>query len=133
TFRYAKVTALDKEWSYSDRDQRHRVNAWLLYQAPWGVNVDLRYAYRSAQPQSITATGAIANTPQDRINPDGSVTRRNLGRKDNQFSSLDFRVAKGLPVSGMTIEPAIDVFNVLNATKFPRPEVAYLVFNLVGS
>src|SRR5262249_59742611 len=133
TFRYAKVTALDKEWSYSDRDQRHRVNAWLLYQAPWGVNVDLRYAYRSAQPQSITATGAIANTPQDRINPDGSVTRRNLGRKDNQYSALDFRLSKQFHAATAIVEPAIDVFNVANSKNFHRPEVTNLIFNFDGT
>lgn len=133
TFRYAKITDLEKEWSYSDRDQRHRVNAWMLYQAPWGVNVDLRYAYRSAQPQSITATGAIANTPQDRINPDGSVTRRNLGRKDNQFNSLDLRLSKDLLFGKLTVQPIVEVFNVFNHANFKRPEVTSLVFNFDGT
>ncbi len=30
TFRYARADSLEKEYNYSDRDQRHRVNAWLL-------------------------------------------------------------------------------------------------------
>jgi hypothetical protein len=133
TFRYAKITDLEKEWSYSDRDQRHRVNAWMLYQAPWGVNVDLRYAYRSAQPKSITATGADAATPQDRINPDGSVTRRNLGRKDNQFSSLDLRLSKDLAFGRLTVQPIVEVFNVFNNANFRRPEVTSLIFNFDGT
>jgi Carboxypeptidase regulatory-like domain/TonB-dependent Receptor Plug Domain len=133
TFRYAKITGLEKEWSYSDRDQRHRVNAWLLYQAPLGINVDLRYAYRSAQPQSITATGAVANTPQDRINPDGSVTRRNLGRKDNQFNSLDLRLTKDLAFGRLTVQPIVEVFNVFNNANFKRPEVTSLIFNFDGT
>src|SRR5205085_12638254 len=29
TFRYAKVTDLNAEYGYSDRDQRHRLNSWL--------------------------------------------------------------------------------------------------------
>ena len=62
---------------------------------PWALDFNLRYAYRSAQPKSITATGADAATPgRDRINPDGSVTRRNLGRKDNEFNSLDLRLSQ---------------------------------------
>ena len=133
SFRYAKVTDLEKEYSWSDRDQRHRVNAWMLWQAPWGLDVNLRYAYRSAQPKSITATGADAATPQDRINPDGSVTRRNLGRKDNQFNSLDFRISHDFTVGKFTVQPAIDVFNVFNSANFRRPEVTNLIFNFDGT
>jgi len=133
SFRYAKITNLDAEYGYSDRDQRHRVNSWLLWNAPYGLDVNLRYSYRSAQPKSITASGADAFTPQDRINADGSVTRRNLGRKDNQFSSLDFRVSKQFAAGGVTLEPAIDAFNVFNSKNLRRPEVTSLVFNFDGT
>ena len=30
TFRYVDATRLDREWGYSDRDQRHRFNVWTL-------------------------------------------------------------------------------------------------------
>jgi len=133
SFRYAKVTDLDAEYSYSDRDQRHRVNSWFLWNAPYGLDLNLRYSYRSAQPKSIKADGTDANTPQDRINPDGSVTRRNLGRKDNQYSSLDFRLSKQFNAMGVTLEPAIDVFNLFNSKNLRRPEVTSLVFNFDGT
>ena len=133
TFRYAKVTDLDAEYSYSDRDQRHRFNSWLLWNAPAGMDVNVRYSYRSAQPKSITASGADAATPQDRINPDGSVTRRNLGRKDNEFSAFDVRVSKQFRVGGVIAEPAIDVFNLFNSSNFRRPEVTNLIFNFDGT
>ncbi|HEY3054653.1 MAG TPA: carboxypeptidase regulatory-like domain-containing protein [Thermoanaerobaculia bacterium] len=133
TFRYAKVTDLEAEYGYSDRDQRHRLNSWLLYNAPYGLDLNVRYSYRSAQPKSITRTGADANTPQDRINPDGSVTRRNLGRKDNQFSGLDFRLSKDFTFGTYTIQPALDVFNVMNSKNLHRPEVTNLVFNFDGT
>ncbi|HXU46262.1 MAG TPA: hypothetical protein VN783_12105, partial [Thermoanaerobaculia bacterium] len=133
SFRYAKITNLEKEYSYSDRDQRHRVNAWMLYRAPWDLDVNLRFSYRSAQPKSITRDGRDAGTPQDRINPDGSVTRRNLGRKDNQFNSLDFRVSKDWKVGRWTVQPSIDVFNVFNNANFHRPEVTSLIFNFDGT
>ncbi|HYS56454.1 MAG TPA: carboxypeptidase regulatory-like domain-containing protein [Thermoanaerobaculia bacterium] len=133
TFRYAKVTNLDAEYGYSDRDQRHRLNSWLLWNAPAGFDVNFRYAYRSAQPKSITRTGADANTPQDRINPDGSVTQRNLGRKNNQFSSLDFRLSRPFSYSSVTLEPALDVFNVFNSKNLHRPEVTNLIFNFDGT
>ncbi len=133
SFRYAKVTNLEKEYSYSDRDQRHRLNAWFLWQAPGQLDVNFRYSYRSAQPKSITRDGRDANTPQDRINADGSVTRRNLGRKDNAFNALDFRVSRDFKVGRLTIQPALDVFNVFNSANFRRPEVTSLIFNFDGT
>src|SRR6185295_9646232 len=133
SFRYAKITDLEKEYSYSDRDQRHRVNAWLLWQAPGHLDVNFRYSYRSAQPKSITRDGRDAGTPQDRINPDGSVTRRNLGRKDNVFNSLDFRLSRDFKVGRLTFQPALDVFNVFNSANFHRPEVTSLIFNFDGT
>jgi hypothetical protein len=150
SFRYAKVTDLDAEYGYSDRDQRHRFNSWLLWNAPYGVDLNLRYSYRSAQPKSLSCVvsasfcgvdafgasrfNAEAATPQDRINPDGSVTQRNLGRKDNEFSSLDFRLSKQFSIgNGLTIEPALDVFNLLNSENFRRPEVTNLIFNFDGT
>ncbi len=133
SFRYAKVTDLDAEYSWSDRDQRHRFNTWLLWNAPHAIDVNFRYSYRSAQPKSITATGKDAETPAERINPDGSVTRRNLGRKDNQYSSLDLRLSRGFAVGGIRIEPALDVFNLLNSKNLRRPEVTNLIFNFDGT
>ena len=133
TFRYAKVTDLAAEYGYSDRDQRHRLNGWLLWNAPMGLDLNARYSYRSAQPLSLTATGAVANTPQDRINPDGSVTQRNLGHKDNQYSSLDFRLSKDFKLSSYTVQPALDVFNVFNSKNLHRPEVTSLIFNFDGT
>ena len=76
SLRYAKITDLDAEYGYSDRDQRHRVNSWLLWSAPMGFDVNFRYSYRSAQPKSILSTGADAPSFGSRINPDGTVTRR---------------------------------------------------------
>jgi hypothetical protein len=133
SFRYAKVTDLDAEYSYSDRDQRHRFNSWMLWNAPYGLDVNVRYSYRSAQPKSIKADGTDANTPQDRINPDGSVTKRNLGRKDNEYSSLDFRLSRQFAFGGVTLEPAIDVFNLFNSKNLRRPEVTSLIFNFDGT
>ena len=150
SFRYAKITDLAAEYGYSDRDQRHRLNSWLLWNAPMGIDVNVRYSYRSAQPKSLScvvsdaycgkdAFGnprfmATAQTPQDRINLiDGSVTRRNLGRKDNVFSSLDFRLTKDFPFGKYKVQPAIDVFNLFNSKNFHRPEVTNLIFNFDGT
>lgn len=133
SFRYADVTQLDREFSYSDRDQRHRVNAFGLFRLPWDLDLNARYSYRSAQPKSIKADGTDATTPADRINPDGSVTRRNLGRKDNKFSSLDLRLSKDFAVGNVTVQPSFEVFNLFNADNFVRPSVTSLAFNFDGT
>ena len=142
TINYAKVTDLAAEYGYSNRDQRHRFNSWLVWKAPGDVDVNARYSYRSNQPKSITATGADANSPLDRCSAhaaDGSCTansvvvERNLGRKANQFSSLDLRLSKEFQVSGFVIEPSVEVFNLFNSKNFLSPEVTNLVFNFDGT
>ena len=133
TINYAKITDLAAEYGYSNRDQRHRLNSWFVWNAPLGVDVNARYSYRSHQPKSITATGADANSPLDRVNADGTVTQRNLGRKDNQYSSLDLRLSKEFQISGFVVEPSVEVFNLFNSKNFLSPEVTNLVFNFDGT
>jgi hypothetical protein len=139
TLRYARITDLDAEYGYSDRDQRHRFNTWFLWQAPWDINMNARYSYRSAQPQSLKPDGTPSSNPwqvagpSDRIRPDGSIVTRNNGRKDNKFSSLDLRISKEFLVSGLTIEPIIEAFNLFNSDNFLAPEVTNLIFNFDGT
>lgn len=133
TYRYAKITERDQEYGYSDRDQRHRFNAWMLWLAPYGLDVNVRYSYRSAQPKPVKADGTDAGVPADRINPDGSVTERNLGRKDNEFNGLDLRVSREFTLGDFSLEPIFEVFNVFDEPNFRRPEVTNLVFNFDGT
>jgi outer membrane receptor for ferrienterochelin and colicin len=139
TFSYAKATDLGPEYGLSNRDQPHRLNTWLLWQAPFELLFNARYTYLSAQPQSITATGAVANTPQDRCVPTpctaaSTVVQRNLGRKDNQYSSLDLRLSRVFRLgANATIEPGIDLFNVFNSENLRRPQNTNLIFNFDGT
>ncbi len=133
SFRYARITDLDAEYGLSDRDQKDRFNTWVLWQAPYGFRVNARYSYRSPQPKSITASGADAATPQDRINPDGTVTRRNLGRKDNKFSSIDLRISRSFKIGNLDLEGILDVFNLTNEPNFRTPQVTNLIFNFDGT
>jgi carboxypeptidase family protein/TonB-dependent receptor-like protein len=141
TFRYAKIhedpsdptSEFSKEWGYSDRDQRHRVNAYLIWIAPGEIAANFRYSYRSAQPLDVTAAGVPTTTPQDRINPDGTVTTRNLGRKDNQYSSFDLRISRPFDFSGVTIEPSVEGWNLFNSKNTKKPAVTNLVFNFDGT
>lgn len=133
SYRYAKVTDLGAEYSYSDRDQRHRFNGIFLWRAPGDLDVNFRYSYRSAQPRSIKANGDPAYTFADRINPDGTVTRRNLGRKDNKFSSLDLSVSRQFKLGELVVEPIFEMFNVFNSKNLRIPETTSLIFNFDGT
>jgi hypothetical protein len=135
TYRYVRYDQLAAEYGYSDRDQRHRFNSFLLWQAPGKVNVNLRYSYRSAQPFSVNAAGQPATSPYDasRIRSDGTVVQRNTARKDNTFSSLDLRISREFKAVAVGIEPIVEIFNVFNATNLKVPQTTALVFNFDGT
>ncbi len=133
SFRYARADTLGPEFGFSDRDQSDRFNAWVMWRAPWGINVNTRFTYRSPQPLSLTENGTIANTPQDRINTDGSITQRNLGRKDNKFSSIDLRISKLFKAGGVEIEGIVEAFNLANSANLRNPVSTNLVFNFDGT
>ncbi|MPZ19350.1 MAG: TonB-dependent receptor plug domain-containing protein [Luteitalea sp.] len=127
SFRYARADNLAAEYNYSDRDQRHRFNAWLLAVVA-GVEINTRVSARSAQPQSV------GDVPEDRIRADGSIIKRNTERKDNEFFTLDLRVTRPLRVArGIMLEPIFEVFNLTNSRNIRRPEVTNLVFNFDGT
>ena len=139
---------LEAEYGYSDRDQRHRLNGFLLWQAPGKVNVNLRYSYRSAQPLSYCAQGVASYCttdttpsqapfvagPSDRIRADGSVVQRNTGRKDNTYSALDLRISREFKLGKRAaIEPIVEVFNLFNSTNLLVPQTTNLIFNFDGT
>ena len=103
------------------------------------MNVNVRYSYRSAQPQSLRPDGTPSQTPfvagpSDRIRPDGSVVPRNTGRKDNELSAIDLRLSREFGVGGaVKVEPILEVFNLANSKNFRRPEVTNLIFNFDGT
>ena len=126
SFRYARADNLAPEYNYSDRDQRHRFNAWLLVTAA-GFDINNRISSRSAQPKSV------GNTPQERIQPDGTILTRNTLRKDNEFFTWDLRVSRPFNVGGASIEPIFEIFNITNSRNIRRPEVTSLIFNFDGT
>ncbi|HVE77349.1 MAG TPA: carboxypeptidase regulatory-like domain-containing protein [Gemmatimonadaceae bacterium] len=139
SFRYARADRLDREYGYSDRDQRHRVNAWLLAHVPGNIFLNNRVSAYSAQPASEQCgtdnrgTGARAISPQDRICPDGSILQRNTLRKDNAFFSWDIRASRPFTVGASAIEVIAEVFNVTNADNFRDPAATSLLFNFDGT
>ena len=59
TFRYADPRDLTPEYNWSDRDQRHRFNAFATFILPYDINISPIVQYRSAQPTSVTNRGTF--------------------------------------------------------------------------
>jgi hypothetical protein len=141
TLRYARVDNLEAEYNWSDRDQRHRVNAFALFRLPADFILNNRVSFYSAQPTSEVCgannqgTGERAPTPQDRICPDGSILKRNTLRRDNKFFSWDVRLSKIFPLGGQRghVEAIVEVFNVFNTDNFKDPPFGGFLFNFDGT
>ena len=140
SFRYAQANRLDREYGYSDRDQRHRFNLWALKKLPWEIYANTRFTALSAQPTSEqcgsnnAGNGKRATSPQDRICPNGTILERNTIRRDNAYASWDIRFSRPFrTMSNGQVEAIVEVFNVLNRDNFRDPSSASLLFNFDGT
>jgi hypothetical protein len=138
-FNYAKASNLAPEYGYSERDQRHRLNAWLLKKLPWSIYANNRLTYLSAQPTSEkcgagnVGTGVRAGTPQDRICANGAILERNTIRRDNSYASWDLRLSRPFTSGGKQVEAIVEIFNVMNRDNFRDPSASSLLFNFDGT
>lgn len=122
TFRYADPRDLSAEYNWSDRDQRHRFNAFATIIAPYDINISPIVQIRSAQPTSATNRGTFPN-----------LIKRNTLRLENEFFTFDIRTSKAFKftekVSLEAIFEAFNLFNNRNQRSLPRP----LTFNFDGT
>ncbi len=145
TFRYARADNLAPEYNWSDRDQRHRFNGWLLARLPGDIYWNNRVSYYSAQPTSAScgpspfspfapAAGQRATSPADRNCTGGSVLTRNTLRKDNAYFSWDVRLSRPINAGRQgQAELIIEVFNITNTDNFKDPAYGGLLFNFDGT
>jgi hypothetical protein len=140
TFRYARADSLQREYNWSDRDQRHRFNAWVLAILPGDFYLNNRLSAYSAQPASETCgadnqgTGLRATQPSQRICPDGHVLQRNTIRRDNGFFSWDIRLSRPFNLGRQgTFEAILEVFNVTNTDNFKDPASGGTFLNFDGT
>ncbi len=145
TFRYARASRLGPEYNWSDRDQRHRFNGWLLMRVlknvfANGLYLNNRVSAYSAQPISERCgagnigTGERAVTPGDRICPDGSILKRNTLRKDNAFFSWDLRISAPFDLGPRgQLEAIVEIFNLAHTDNFRDPSYGGLLFNFDGT
>jgi hypothetical protein len=126
TFRYADVLNFRPEYGYSDRDQRHRFNAFGVFQLPADFSLTTIFQARSAQPDQVLFGDLnLDGVFNDRAFVNGQDVGRNTIRKKNQFYSFDFRMSRIFKIGeSAQIEPLIEVFNLFNNTNQispPRP------------
>jgi Carboxypeptidase regulatory-like domain/TonB-dependent Receptor Plug Domain len=122
TFRYVDPRNLTPEYGYSDRDQRHRFNAFATFLLPYEINISPIMQIRSAQPTSVANRGAFPN-----------IVQRNTLRLENEFFTFDFRASKSFKITEKVaiegIFEAFNLFNNRNQRSLPRP----LTFNFDGT
>jgi carboxypeptidase family protein/TonB-dependent receptor-like protein len=122
TFRYANLFDLASEYSYSDRDERHRFNFYTVADLLWGFHGDVRMQAHSAQP--ITPSPRFQN---------GVDLGRNSLRKDNAFYAFDFGVDRPISLGErMKLIPRIEVFNLFNNKNNVNPLSTPGLFNFDG-
>jgi hypothetical protein len=140
TLRYARADSLGKEYNWSDRDQRHRFNLWVLTILPGDFYVNNRLSAYSAQPASETCgagnvgTGQRASRPVQRICPDGHVLQRNTIRRDNAYLSWDIRLSRPFNFGRQgAVELIFEAFNVTNNDNFKDPSSGGTYDNFDGT
>ena len=140
SFRYARADRLDREYNWSDRDQRHRLNAWVLAILPGNFYLNNRVSVYSAQPMSQDCTPTVAGAveraarPVDRICTDGTILLRNTLRRDNAYFSWDLRLSRPFSFGTKgTAELILEVFNLTNHDNFKDPAAGGTYQNFDGT
>jgi len=113
---------LDLDYAYSDRDIRNKFNLFGYFELPWQVRLNSRVQARGAQP--ITPSPRSLN---------GVDRGRNSDRKDNEYFSFDWRLARAFRFGGsVEVLPTIEMFNTFNNANNINPLTTPALFNFDG-
>jgi hypothetical protein len=100
TDRAFDINNLQADYALSDRDIRHKFNFYMYSELPWGFEFVPRLQARGAQPA----------TPATR-----TATNRNTLRKDNDYFSFDWRLARAFKFGKhYQLIPTMEMFNTFN-------------------
>jgi hypothetical protein len=111
---------LEKDWGPSDRDIRHKVNAFGAF-AVRSFQLAARVQGRTAQP--------ITPSPRSL---DGTDRGRNTERKDNAFFTFDWRVSRPVRFGRYELVPLVEMFNTFNNANNINPLSTPALFNFDG-
>jgi len=110
---------LQRDYALSDRDIKHRFNAFANFDIPAGFELSTRAQAHSAQPKSPGCA--------TRCNP------RNTERKNNQYFSFDWRLQRPFHFGEKyALIPMIEMFNTFNNANNIDPTVGSALFNFDG-
>jgi len=142
TFRYANLFDLAREYSYSDRDEKHKFNFYTVANLPWGFDANVRMQAHTAQPITDNVNG---NKTGAACSEQNSVTRfvqsgsgfvdcgRNHLRKDNGFFTFDFGVSRPIRFGErFAVVPKLEMFNTFNNKNNINPLSAPQLFDFNG-
>jgi hypothetical protein len=138
TFRYFNRFDFRKDYSFSDRDERHKFNLFANLRLPYGVELSPRIQAHTAQPITDNALGTGTGAPCSANNSRTRVVNgidcgRNHLRKDNGFFSFDWRAARPFHFGDhYVLIPQMEMFNSFNNKNNVNPLVTPGLFNFDG-
>jgi len=113
---------LSLDYGPSDRDIRHKVNAFTYAELPQHLLLNVRVQGRTAQP--ITTSPRVLN---------GVDRGRNWDRKDNAYFSLDWRLQRAFRIGARAdVIPSFEMFNTFNNANNVNPLTTPGLFNFDG-
>jgi hypothetical protein len=119
TDRAFDIFNLQLDYSFSDRDIRHRFNLVSVADLPADFDLSMRVQARSAQPRSP-----------------GCASRcfpRNTIRKNNEFFSFDWRLERPFRFGERyALIPIVEMFNTFNTANNIDPTIGSPLFNFDG-
>jgi hypothetical protein len=138
TFRYFNRFNFRKDYTFSDRDSKHKFNFYATTRLPAGFQFSARMQAHTAQPITDNPLGTGTGAP---CSPDNSLTRvvngidcgRNHLRKDNGFFTFDWRALRPIKFGDRyTLTPMVEMFNSFNNRNNVNPLVTPGLFNFDG-
>ena len=89
------------------------VTASGSYQLPWNVLISAKYIARAGDPLNRTTvfTGLTASQASETIR----LAQRGTDRTENVTKFLDLRLGRRFKMGSASVEPVLDLFNILNA------------------
>ena len=138
TFRYFNRFNFRKDYSFSDRDERHKFNFYAYGNLPLGFQTSIRMQAHTAQPITDNALGTGTGAP---CSANNSLTRvvagidcgRNHLRKDNGYFTFDWRASRPFKFGDRyQLIPTAEAFNLFNNKNNVNPLVTPALFNFDG-
>ena len=112
------------DWALSNRDEPHKFNMFLTGNMLWGIDGNLRIQAHSAQPDAL---------PRHIDTVTGLMVARNSGRKDNKYSSVDWRLSRPFKFKDRyALIPMVEMFNTFNSANNVNTLSAPALFDFNG-